>query len=46
VPGSGYSPIQRREADGAMERGGHLRQAGEKIKDAIFGSGPRRRPRY
>ena len=38
---------RRLEAEGlAEERGGHLRQAGEKIKDAIFGSGPRRRPRY
>jgi uncharacterized protein YjbJ (UPF0337 family) len=38
---------RRLEAEGrAEERSGHLRQAGEKIKDALFGSGPRRRPRY
>ena len=38
---------RRMEAEGmAEERGGHLRQAGEKIKDALFGSRPRRRPRY
>ena len=30
----------------AEERAGHLRQAGEKLKDAFLGSGPRRRPRY
>lgn len=35
------------EAEGrAEEMGGNLRQAGEKIKDAFGGSGPRRRPRY
>jgi len=39
---------RRMEAEGmAEERGGHLRQAGEKIKDAILGPGRRRRrPRY
>lgn len=38
---------RRLEAEGAAEeRGSHLKQAGEKIKDAVFGSGPRRRPRY
>ena len=38
---------RRLEAEGrAEERSGNLRQAGEKIKEALFGSGPRRRPRY
>jgi uncharacterized protein YjbJ (UPF0337 family) len=38
---------RRLEAEGATEeRGSHLRQAGEKLKDAVFGTGPRRRPRY
>jgi uncharacterized protein YjbJ (UPF0337 family) len=38
---------RRLEAEGAAEeRGSHLRQAGEKLKDAVFGTGPRRRPRY
>ena len=38
---------RRLQAEGAAEeRGGHLRQAGEKLKDAFRGSGPRRRPRY
>jgi uncharacterized protein YjbJ (UPF0337 family) len=38
---------RRLQAEGrAEERGGHLRQAGEKLKDAFLGSGPRRRPRY
>ena len=37
---------RRLQAEGAAEeRGGHLRQAGEKLKDAFRGSGPRRRPR-
>ena len=39
---------RRMEAEGrAEERSGSLRQAGEKIKDAILGPGRRRRrPRY
>ena len=38
---------RRLQAEGAAEeRGGHLRQAGEKLKDAFLGSGSRRRPRY
>jgi len=38
---------RRLEAEGrAEERTGNLRQTGEKIKEALFGSGPRRRPRY
>ena len=38
---------RRLEAEGrAEERAGNLRQAGQKIKEALFGSGPRRRPRY
>jgi uncharacterized protein YjbJ (UPF0337 family) len=38
---------RRLEAEGrAEERSGNLRQAGQKVKDALFGSGPRRRPRY
>ena len=37
---------RRLEAEGrAEERAGNLRQAGQKIKEALFGSGPRR-PRY
>ena len=37
----------RLQAEGrAEERGSHLRQAGERLKDALFGTGPRRRPRY
>jgi uncharacterized protein YjbJ (UPF0337 family) len=36
---------RRLQAEGrAEEAGGHLRQAGEKIKDAFRGRGPR--PRY
>ena len=38
---------RRVEAEGlSEERSGNLRQAGEKIKEALLGSGPRRRPRY
>lgn len=38
---------RRLEAEGrAEERGSHLRQVGEKLKDAVFGTGSRRRPRY
>ena len=38
---------RRLQAEGrAEERAGHLRQAGEKLKDAFLGSGPRRRPRH
>ena len=38
---------RRLQAEGrAEERAGNLRQAGEKMKDALLGSGPRRRPRY
>ena len=38
---------RRLQAEGrAEERGGQLRQAGEKLKDAFLGSGSRRRPRY
>ncbi len=38
---------RRLQAEGrAEERSSHLRQAGQKLKDAFLGSGPRRRPRY
>ena len=39
---------RRLEAEGVREeRGSHLKQAGEKVKDALFGTDrPRRRPRY
>ena len=38
---------RRLQSEGrAEERASHLRQAGERLKDAVFGTGPRRRPRY
>ena len=38
---------RRLQAEGrAEERASRLRQAGERLKDAVFGTGPRRRPRY
>ena len=39
---------RRLQAEGRAEkeRAGQLRQAGEKLKEAFLGSGPRRRPRH